>query len=138
MIENIEKYQRKAIVGLHGRILKPVIDDYYKALSVYCYYSPTIEDIWVHMLGTGTTAFHTDTIEVCYSNFPLPNTADLQLAILAQKQEVPMLCVKHTGQEIRTMKVPESLWDRRDALRKINTDLTNTITRQLFYMPQVI
>jgi hypothetical protein len=39
--------------------------------------------------------FHKDTIKLSLKDFPKPNMADIRLGIKAQKEKIPMLCLKH-------------------------------------------
>ena len=97
MIDGIEKYGRKALVGWHGSVFAPQFSDYYDAKSrrVIAYYSTRAEDIPVHLLGTGIAGFHTSTLPLVMSDFRYPNMADVWLALKAQELKVPMVVLAH-------------------------------------------
>ncbi len=52
-------------------------------------------DTQVHVLGTGCVGFHTDTLRLSYTDFELPNMADLFFAQAAQEQDVPRVVLDH-------------------------------------------
>ena len=93
----VERYGRKAIVGVHGAIIEEQPRDYYNSRSVlHCKYDQAT-DRAVHVLGTGTTCFHASTIRVRPQDFKVPNMADIWLAVIARSQRVPMACIAHQG-----------------------------------------
>jgi hypothetical protein len=113
-IEKIEYYQRKAVVGFHGSIFKPIIENYIESKDRFWFIEKLANDQFVHLLGTGLLAYHTDTISVSVDDFIYRNMADLQFALLAQKQQVPLICLSRTDgyiKEIQSLsRDPKSLW----------------------------
>jgi hypothetical protein len=96
MTRTIDRYGRKAIVGVHGVVLSSRISDsYYDARSTYHCMSSLRRDTSTHVLGTGTVAYHASTIRLSPGVFRRPNMADIWLAIAARRQRVPMVCVSH-------------------------------------------
>lgn len=96
LLGRVERYGRKAIVGLHGVVLPPQItDSYYDDRKVYYCMRSVERDVAVHLLGTGTVAYHASTIRLSPSTFKRPNMADVWLGIAAKTQRVPMICVAH-------------------------------------------
>jgi hypothetical protein len=98
LISKIEKYNRQCCVGVHGVILNHNVNNYYKNRKCIHYRSMHNHDTGVHILGTGTLAFHTSTIKPYFSDFHAPNMADIWFAILAQKNKVGMRCVSRKAQ----------------------------------------
>lgn len=104
LVRAIERYNRKAIVGLHGcEILSP-FECYGKSRRLWHYQKRVRIDKHVHLLGTGTVAYHTSTAKLCVADFPLPNMADAWLALEMQRQNVPMVCVAHPENWLRAIK----------------------------------
>jgi len=99
LIEGIERYNRKAIVGLHGSIIHDDFVDYYSTASrkVYSLNHNVWRDQFVHVLGTGCSAFHGDTIDLSLADFPRPNMADVFLAQKAQREAIPCVVLAHRG-----------------------------------------
>lgn len=94
MIQFIEKYKRKAIVSAHGRIFNER-----KSTSYYwdckAFRGCTMgfsEDEFVHELGTGAMAYHSDTLpKFDLSIFQRINMTDIYFSIFLQKNKIPIL-----------------------------------------------
>ena len=97
IIDGIERYERKAVVGWHGSIFKPDFQEFYNAKyrQVLSFRFLRGKDTPVHLLGTGVCGFHTSTLNVDYDEFIYPNMADAFLAIAAKRQSVPMVVLAH-------------------------------------------
>lgn len=94
-LQEIERLRRRAVVGVHGVVLPSKPRAYYTDRTVFhCRRSQSGHQP-VHLLGTGTTAFHSDTIKVRIEDFQHPNMADIWLGIVAKRQKVPMVCLEH-------------------------------------------
>lgn len=119
-IDAIEKYGRKAVVGWHGSLLKTPFVDYYSSESrrVFSFRSGRPEDIAVHILGTGCSSFHTETINVRYADFLTPNMADVYFALLGQKQGVPFIVIKHDPAEALPLDIPDDKPIHRESMQK--------------------
>ena len=94
MIESIEKYKRKAVVSVHGRIFHER-----KSRSYYwdckTFRGCTLgfkEDSFVHEIGTGAMAYHSDTLKKFdLLVFPRKNMTDIFFSMMLQEKEIPML-----------------------------------------------
>lgn len=119
-IDAIEKYGRKAVVGWHGSVLKTPFVDYYSPDSrrVFSFRSGRPEDIAVHILGTGCSSFHTDTLKVRYGDFLTANMADVYFALLGQKQRVPFVVIKHDAAEALPLDIPDDKPIHRESMQK--------------------
>lgn len=91
-VKAIERYNRLTICGFHGTIFAKRYKSYYDGNTIFHFFNGLVKDERVHMLGTGTTAWHTDTINLLRRHFK-PNMADLYLMLQSQKQQVPMICL---------------------------------------------
>lgn len=101
-IETIELYKRKIVVSLHGRVLKPNLSSYYRdfyRMYAACHNVPM--DQWVHEVGTGVTAWHSDLINVNLGMFEFSNMSDILLSMEFQKAKIPMLVISHKSNWIR-------------------------------------
>jgi hypothetical protein len=84
LIDALERYDRRAAVGVTGAILLPEIRSYYKSRSVYHCKSALSADAPCHILGTGTLAYYTGAYPgPVLSDFPEKNMADIWFAIHA-------------------------------------------------------
>lgn len=99
IVDGIERYGRRALVGWHGSIFSPDFKEFYKAEDrrVLSFRFARKTDTGVHLLGTGASGFHTSTIKLSFDDFDYPNMADIFLALEAQGQEVPMVVLAHDG-----------------------------------------
>jgi hypothetical protein len=64
--------------------------------------------------------------------------ADIRLGIKAQKEKIPMLCLKHKWDEIQTMNTNWSIWEEKHNDDSDITDIVNSIRWSVQYMPQVL
>jgi len=97
IIDGIERYGRNAIVGWHGSIFSDDFEEFYNAKyrKVLSFRFLRGKDTQVHLLGTGVSGFHTDSIGISLEDFLHPNMADVFLAIEAQRQNIPMMVLAH-------------------------------------------
>eukprot|EP01121_Diplochlamys_sp_Union-15-3_P008092 TRINITY_DN211_c0_g3_i2.p1 TRINITY_DN211_c0_g3~~TRINITY_DN211_c0_g3_i2.p1 ORF type:complete len:604 (-),score=27.12 TRINITY_DN211_c0_g3_i2:101-1882(-) len=97
LILKIEQYRRAAIIGVHGsRWNHTDFSTFYdtKKRIVLHFKYEVKQDTIVHLLGTGTVAFHTDTVKhLRFSLFKTKSMADIWLAIYARKHYIPMISV---------------------------------------------
>src|SRR5699024_3577469 len=92
---------------------KEPFENFYDPASrdVYSFRNTVKNDTRVHLLGTGTTGFHTDTIRLSLSDFKAPNMADAFLAAEAKKQGVEMIVLGHLRGQAVPMETPGSISD---------------------------
>jgi len=96
-----QRYQNKAIVGTHGVVLTEPFTGYYESRRVYPYAKTLENAVSVHLVGTGGVCYHTGALRVCREEFKHPNMADIWLALLAQEQRVPTVCIPHKAGWLR-------------------------------------
>ncbi|KKK87145.1 hypothetical protein LCGC14_2756170 [marine sediment metagenome] len=95
MIAAIERHERRVIVGVLGSRFTAFPIGYYCSRAGHLgLLAANSCDQLVHILGTGTVAYHTDTLEVNLSHFPRVNMSDAQLAIRAKRRGVSMVSIK--------------------------------------------
>lgn len=97
MIRSIEKYNRKAIITLHGRTFRSVpVKSYYHcdARVIRCL-DAHLADEYIQVPGTGVSAFHSSTIPVRQSDFHVSNMSDIWLGVAAQLHTVPVVAMAH-------------------------------------------
>lgn len=90
LIRGVEKYKRKAVVGVHGQFIVQGTAE----LMLLKHQEALSQDIQVHMLGTGTMAYHTDAFNVNMADLT-PGKIDDQVAALALEAGVPMIALRH-------------------------------------------
>jgi hypothetical protein len=116
LVQEFEARHKKAIVGVHGFVFSMPIQSYsdsrsekYKGTYKLASAKP------VHVIGTATAILSAQTIKLSLNDFPKRNMADLQLAIAAQKQQVPMVVIPREENWIKELQdaAPEkgfSIW----------------------------
>jgi hypothetical protein len=90
----IEQYDRQAIVGCHGVNLANPIVQFMKGREVIHFKQASTEDRFVNLLGTGTIAYHINTIKLSRDDFREPGMADLWFAVAAKRQRIPMVAIE--------------------------------------------
>ena len=95
LIDKIEKYDRKHVVGVHGvDLLRRPILDYYKDRKVYHFKKELLFDKPVDILGTGTVAYFSNSIEIYRSDFKKNNMADIWFSCKLERNNIKRICVE--------------------------------------------
>jgi hypothetical protein len=69
IVDMIERYKRKAVIGFHARVYnKFPLQSYHSDCKVLHFSEGLERNMFVHVLGTGTMGFHTDTIRPVFEN----------------------------------------------------------------------
>jgi hypothetical protein len=125
MVATIEKYGRRACVGVLGTIFKGRWSSYYLIPAfdrvggekIYrkigtAWGNPA--DWWCHSVGTGTLAYHTSTIQLSPDDFKIPNMADVWFALAAHRQRVPCVAIARPENWITIMEPPKgtTIWEQ--------------------------
>lgn len=95
LVKESERRNRQAIIGVHGSTFSFPIESFVTSRAErYRFHEALTEARQVHILGTATTLISRNTIELgLEEDFPMRNASDLQLAIAAQNQRVPMIAI---------------------------------------------
>lgn len=97
LLYEFEAREQQAIIGVHGSEFELPIEDFVTSRKErYRFYQGLDSPRAVHILGTATTLFSKQTLDLSLDDFPIRNASDLQLAITAQRQEVPMVAIPRT------------------------------------------
>lgn len=99
MVASIERYGRRAVVGVHGVTLHHPLGPggYYGSRDVFHSALGVAEDLPVHLVATSCCAYHASTISLSPADFPEANMADIWLGVACQRQRVPVVCVAHSA-----------------------------------------
>lgn len=106
MIAHIERFNRKAVITCHGRLFnhgRP-IESIYRDFSAVFACTRSTNESFIHMPGTGVTAFHADTCRPGLCVFEASNMADVWLAIYCQRNAIPVFCLSHPSKWIKESK----------------------------------
>lgn len=96
MIEAVDKYERKALISVHGCIMHPLpIANYYTDRYIYSCLGDVLQEVQVQVGGTGVMAFHSD-IEFDFdAKEKTVNMADLHIAVWAGNKDIPIIVIPH-------------------------------------------
>ncbi len=146
LVDEFDARGAKAIVGVHGSEFDDPLEDFVTSRKErYRFYEALGSAKSVHLLGTATTILSRETIRLDLdNNFPLRNASDLQLAVAAQNQQVPMIAIARTENWI-TEKRPWtaegiSIWKstKAEGHSAVKTELAKTAVSQWVLYPDPI
>ena len=107
MIQELATQRGKAAIGVHGCLLNQPLTHYYDPATrhVLHFESFLIRSRQVHLLGTGTVAFHTAYVSPTLDDFPAPNMADIWFARWLQARNLPSIAVSRPRRWLRAIDV---------------------------------
>lgn len=112
MILKIEEQKRQSIFGVHCVWLQKNQTQYYVGRRAQSFYRELPEDEDVHVLGTGTTAWHHSLLpHLNVKAFPVPGMADIWLAVDAVGHNIPLTCVAREHNWLRPVSTNDSIWN---------------------------
>lgn len=107
VVTRIEHYRRRAVVCLHGLWLHPPITGYRDCRVLLSFAKGCWNDIPVHVPGTGTVGWHTDTIRLTVRDFPLANMDDPQLGVLLHRRGLLAVAMARRPRWLTQLEVPK-------------------------------
>lgn len=105
----IERYDRRAIVGFHGSRYRDVVNHIRDDRTEWHYEKLCAADVPVHVIGTGTIGWHTSTLRLTIDDLADWDAVDYRVAIAAQKQRVPMLCLARPAGWLKSLPLASDL-----------------------------
>jgi hypothetical protein len=122
VVEGIERYGRRAVVGFHGSVFPDDFSSYAKHRKGCSYVHLLKEDMPVHVLGTGVMGYHSSTpsamtdlpsdhFRVSMADFPYRNMLDIWFGIACQEHEVPLVCLAKPGGIFGVLPQKDSIHD---------------------------
>ena len=113
MIDKIEEYNRRCVVGLGGIIFEDRSRSYlYDRLKEINFQHSNPTDVQVCILKTGTMAYHTSIDRpVSMKIFEMPKMADLFFARWCHHRAKPMIVIEHKALEAR-----QNIGDKSDSI----------------------
>src|SRR5690606_8456011 len=106
MLDGLRRYPG-SIVTLHGKVFppRPLASYYRDNRRMVRYHNQRAQEkaARVDVPGTGVMAYHTETIRFSPSDFPQThrNMADLHVGLKAMREDVPIICLAHAGDEVK-------------------------------------
>lgn len=110
LVRCIEKYSRKAVIGLHGVLLPEHPAGYFSSYrKVHSFEKELERDALVNVLGTGTVAFHSHLMQGLTVNyFKKSGMADLYLAIYCKDNLIPMVALARPDEWLTELPSPNT------------------------------
>lgn len=135
MIQKVEKYQRKAVISAHGRVLKPNCKSYYhECYNFYGCLETVKGDASVQELGTGAMAFHAYAMkDFNLSWIEHTNMTDIYISIFLNAAKINRVVIKHNAGWIRGsqyLKAP-SISTTHNKNDQLHTTVVNSIKWQI-------
>ena len=103
LVEKIDFYERRAVVGVHGFVFIPPIKSFYKSRNVFHYNRALAEDIKVDVIGTGTMGYHTSAIRFPLELFKTKRMADIWVGLSCLEKGVPRYCINRKDRWLSSM-----------------------------------
>lgn len=103
MIEGIEKYERKGVVGFHGmKFNRFPVTNYHTQRKIHQYFAEVKEDVAVDIIGSGAFAFHTSALKEKGFTFEsishTSNVTDDVFSRFCRDNKIPMTVLAHKAQ----------------------------------------
>ena len=118
MLGKVEQYRRKAVITLAGSTINRRINNYYTDRKEVGHALHDLDqDQFSNVGGTGVMAFHSSTMKIPLDELPLPNMADVHIAVYCQQRQIPILCAAHKADFMiypRTMYKKPTIWKIND------------------------
>lgn len=111
LVAKIEQYERKAVVGVHGADLLPEVTSYIRDRDVVHCLMANESDRAVDIIGTGTAAFHKDTLKIGLEDFQMHGMTDVWFSLAAFHQRVPCIAVQRRANWLMVLEVADTLYE---------------------------
>lgn len=107
MCQALASQEGNAAVGVHACLLNQPLSHYYdpKTRHVLHFEHLLMRQRHVHVLGTGTVAFHTAVIHPTLDDFPAPNMADIWFARWFQARNLASIAVSRPARWLQAIPV---------------------------------
>lgn len=124
----LRKYDNEIFVSLHGKVMLEKPKLFNDNINSYHCLRDVNEDSWVNNCGTGVLLFDNSKYSISIDMFKYHGMADLWVSTFCQKNKIPILCRKHSANELDYMNNEDTLFDRRIEMKNEHRkvlDLTN-------------
>jgi hypothetical protein len=112
LVRALQRFEGKAVVGVHGRIFLPPHQSYSRHGTVMHFAHQLADPRQVHVLGTGTCAFISGMLDIDPRGWSRYDMDDINLAIEAQRRGLPRVAVARAEGWMKgyAERQPDSLW----------------------------
>lgn len=122
-------YQYQTPCTLHGKNYPRPPKAFNECLDIYPCLGEVVSDVYVDVGGTGVLCYHTQLINVRYSDFKIANMADLWFTKLCIEQDLKIVCVAHTSKYLKYLAPSETIFS---TFRQSKFELQTQILKKIF------
>lgn len=112
LVDGIERYRRRAVVGVHGIKVRPPVGSYYRDRDVLHFRSALAADVGVHLVGTGCAGWYSGAVRVTSADFARPDMADIWFGLACQRQRVPVVALARGAGWLEDIESGGSIYER--------------------------
>jgi hypothetical protein len=108
-INNLNHYDNNVIITYHGRVLNTTAKNYYRDITRLNHFNHLQKiDEFVHFGGTGVMCFDTNKFKISFNDLTIPNICDVWVGLMSRVQNIPIVCLKHGQNWIKTWETDDS------------------------------
>ena len=123
----VERYNRNAVVGFHGILLKKQVRSYYRDRTIFHFSQGLEHDQSVHILGSGCAAWCSDCLTLSLDEFRVPNMADIWLGRACQRQEIPVITIARKPHWLGAQPIADTIYNKFVCNDSLQTRMVNEI-----------
>lgn len=119
LVNALREYRRlgrQVAVGFHGKLMQADVPHFYQGHARLFHFAAGLEQARaVHLLGTGTVAFHSDDLPLTIADFAgPPNMADIHFGIACQRHNVACIVLPRPAGYLQPLPLShqETIWSR--------------------------
>jgi hypothetical protein len=111
LIAALKKYKDKCLVCVHGSKLLHPFKDYYTSRQIYHMESHLENDTPVDIPGTGTCAWHTDSIDIPWRQFDCAYMSDVWISGFLHEKNIDAICIAHQQHWLKPLHTAEDIYN---------------------------
>lgn len=128
MVHKIEEFKRYCVCTVHGKTIPRDTPKFYGGhTAMHHTKSELLTDKIVNCVGSGTAAFHTDTLEFGTDYIKAPNMADIWLSKACHDQDRNIVAIQRPEGWLKVQHVSNTIYDKHHRNGKLQTKYWNEI-----------
>ena len=112
MILALNRYRNKAVVGVHAVTLKDKVRSYFRDRTVVSMAEALLSDQFVHLVGTGTVAYHADVGKLSLDTFEVTNMTDIWFGLWCQQKRLPVVAVSRSNDWMQPLHSGDGIYEK--------------------------
>lgn len=139
LIGKLEAFEFRPAIGVHGILINDPFTGYYDVSSriVYRYRDDVKDDVYVHIIGTGTLAYHTRNVSFTLAGNEETRMIDIYFGLYCQANHIPVICIAHGGSWLKDLETPleTRIYNQFKDDDRLQTSLVQSIVWNLNFLP---